>query len=49
LTRSRNRDGRECAWVDAQSFLVMRALKARGALAFDGDFSAAGFVELRAT
>jgi hypothetical protein len=31
----------------ARSFIVMRSLRIREALAFDGDFSAAGFVELR--
>jgi len=39
---------REYSFVDATSFVLMRALKVREALAFDGDFSAAGFVELRA-
>jgi predicted nucleic acid-binding protein len=34
-------------FVDATSFAIMRALRIREALAFDGDFSAAGFVELR--
>ena len=29
------------------SFALMRSLKIREALAFDGDFNAAGFVELR--
>jgi uncharacterized protein len=41
-------DGREYSFVDATSFAVMRFLRIREALAFDGDFSAAGFVELRA-
>jgi hypothetical protein len=31
----------------ATSFALMRSRKIREALAFDGDFSAAGFVELR--
>ncbi|MGH2617125.1 MAG: type II toxin-antitoxin system toxin 23S rRNA-specific endonuclease VapC20, partial [Thermomicrobiales bacterium] len=34
--------------VDATSFAVMRSLRLHEALAFDGDFSAAGFLELRA-
>ncbi|HSH33844.1 MAG TPA: VapC toxin family PIN domain ribonuclease, partial [Actinomycetota bacterium] len=34
-------------FVDATSFALMRALKIRRALAFDGDFTAAGFTELR--
>jgi uncharacterized protein len=41
-------DEREYSFVDAASFAVMRTLRLREALAFDGDFSAAGFVELRA-
>jgi predicted nucleic acid-binding protein len=44
----RQRDEREYSFVDATSFVLMRELKIREALAFDGDFSAAGFVELRA-
>jgi predicted nucleic acid-binding protein len=44
----RRRDEREYSFVDATSFAVMRSLRVREALAFDGDFSAAGFVELRA-
>ena len=43
----RMRDEREYSFVDATSFAIMRDLKIRRALAFDGDFSAAGFVELR--
>ena len=43
----RKRDEREYSFVDATSFAVMRKMKIREALAFDGDFSAAGFVELR--
>jgi predicted nucleic acid-binding protein len=43
----RRHDEREYSFVDATSFAVMRALRIREALAFDGDFSAAGFVELR--
>jgi predicted nucleic acid-binding protein len=44
----RRHDEREYSFVDATSFAAMRSLKLREALAFDGDFSAAGFVELRA-
>ncbi len=44
----RRHDEREYSFVDATSFQAMRALRIREALAFDGDFSAAGFVELRA-
>jgi uncharacterized protein len=43
----RRRDDREFSWVDATSFATMRQLRATEALAFDGDFSAAGFTELR--
>jgi predicted nucleic acid-binding protein len=43
----RRHDEREYSYVDATSFTVMRALGIREALAFDGDFAAAGFVELR--
>ena len=43
----RRRDEREYSFVDATSFVLMRSLKIREALAFDGDFAAAGFVELR--
>lgn len=43
-----NRRGeREYSFVDATSFALMRRRRMREALAFDGDFSAAGFVELR--
>lgn len=44
----REHDEREYSFVDATSFAMMRALRIDDALAFDGDFSAAGFVELRA-
>lgn len=44
----RRHDEREYSFVDATSFGVMRSLRIREALAFDGDFAAAGFVELRA-
>jgi predicted nucleic acid-binding protein len=40
-------DERPYSFVDATSFALMRRLRMREALAFDGDFSAAGFVELR--
>lgn len=39
---------REYSFVDATSFAVMRLRRIREALAFDGDFTAAGFVEVRA-
>jgi predicted nucleic acid-binding protein len=45
----RRRDEREYSFVDATSFATMRQLRVREALAFDGDFTAAGFVELRAS
>jgi len=38
---------REYSFVDATSFAIMRRRRIREALAFDGDFAAAGFVELR--
>ena len=38
---------REYSFVDATSFAVMRRGRIEEALAFDGDFSAAGFVEVR--
>jgi uncharacterized protein len=41
------RDEREYSFVDATSFAVMRRRRMREVLAFDGDFTAAGFVELR--
>jgi predicted nucleic acid-binding protein len=40
-------DEREYSFVDATSFAFMRGKRIRNALAFDGDFSAAGFTELR--
>lgn len=43
----RRHDEREYSFVDATSFAVMRRMKIREALAFDGDFSAAGFTEVR--
>ena len=39
---------REYSYVDATSFALMRSLRITYALAFDGDFAPAGFVELRA-
>jgi uncharacterized protein len=44
----RRRDERVYSFVDATSFAVMRKHRITEALAFDGDFAAAGFVELRA-
>ncbi len=44
----RRRDEREYSFVDATSFMVMRSLRIDEAFAFDGDFAAAGFTELRA-
>lgn len=44
----RRRDEREYSFVDATSFAIMRSRRVKRALAFDGDFSAAGFVEVRA-
>ena len=43
----RHRD-REYSFVDATSFTLMRRRRLSEALAFDGDFAAAGFVEVRA-
>ena len=43
----RARAEREDSFVDATSFAVMRRRRIREALAFDGDFNAAGFVEVR--
>lgn len=43
----RRHDERAYSFVDATSFTVMRREGLREALAFDGDFSAAGFVEVR--
>jgi predicted nucleic acid-binding protein len=40
-------DEREYSFVDATSFVVMRHRRLTEALAFDGDFAAAGFVEVR--
>jgi predicted nucleic acid-binding protein len=43
----RRHDEREYSFVDATSFAYMRARGIQEALAFDGDFAAAGFAELR--
>jgi predicted nucleic acid-binding protein len=43
----RRHDEREYSFVDATSFTFMTSRRIREALAFDGDFSAAGFTELR--
>jgi predicted nucleic acid-binding protein len=43
----RQHDERDYSFVDATSFAVMRRRRLREAFAFDGDFAAAGFVELR--
>ncbi len=43
----RRREERQYSFVDATSFATMRRRRIREALAFDGDFAAAGFVELR--
>lgn len=44
----RRHDERRYSFVDATSFQLMRQLRISRAFAFDGDFSAAGFEELRA-
>jgi len=41
-------DERPYSFVDATSFALMRRHRITEALAFDGDFAAAGFTELRA-
>jgi len=43
----RRHDERAYSFVDATSFAVMRRRRIREALAFDGDFNAAGFTEVR--
>lgn len=43
----RRHDERVYSFVDATSFAMMRRLGVLEALAFDGDFTAAGFVEIR--
>lgn len=45
----RRHEEREHSFVDATSFRVMRDRRLREALAFDQDFAAAGFVEVRPT
>lgn len=43
----RRHDERSYSFVDASSFVLMSERGLREAFAFDGDFTAAGFVELR--
>lgn len=43
----RNHDERRYSFVDATSFAVMRRRRMHEALTFDGDFVAAGFIEVR--
>jgi predicted nucleic acid-binding protein len=43
----RRRDERAYSFVDATSFEVMRDRRLREALAFDQDFTAAGFIEVQ--
>lgn len=43
----RRHDERTYSYVDATSFVLMRHHRLHEALAFDGDFNAAGFVEVR--
>jgi predicted nucleic acid-binding protein len=43
----RRHDEREYSFVDATSFTYMRRHKIAAAFAFDGDFAAAGFTEMR--
>jgi uncharacterized protein len=43
----RRHDERPYSFVDTTSFATMRRHRIREALAFDGDFTAAGFIELR--
>ena len=43
----RRHDEREFSFVDATSFAIMKALRLNEVLSFDGDFAAAGFVEIR--
>jgi predicted nucleic acid-binding protein len=44
----RRHDERRCSLVHATRFALMRRLAIHGALAFDGDFATADFVELPA-
>lgn len=48
ITWLRRHDERDYSFVDSTCFALMRSLRIREALAFDGGFTAAGFVELRA-
>jgi predicted nucleic acid-binding protein len=43
----RRHDERAYSFVDATSFQVMRDRRLREALAFDHDFTAAGFIEVQ--
>ena len=43
----RRHNERDYSFVDAVSFACMRRRRIRHALAFDGDFTAAGFTEVR--
>lgn len=43
----RRHDERPYSFVDSASFATMRKLRLREALSFDGDFAAAGFIEVR--
>ncbi len=43
----RRHDERAYSYVDATSFEIMRRERLTEALAFDGDFTAAGFIEVR--
>jgi len=45
LSWLRRHDERRYSFVDATSFALMRSMKIKDALAFDGDFTAAGFRE----
>jgi predicted nucleic acid-binding protein len=45
----RRHDERKYSFVDATSFQAMRDRRLREAFAFDEDFAAAGFIELRPT
>ncbi len=43
----RRHDERSYSFVDATSFAMMRTHRLREALAFDGNYAAAGFTEVR--